>query len=737
MSLLPSFRGAPAQMTRRDADDEALLPDEYRWDDAPASRRVMSPTSEEQALTWPSAVWPAQNGYIDVTRHGQLALDALIAKDLPRPATSRVAAWPGWTHVWPGVGIGAWSGLGFWAHTEPLHALMSAGFSVAGVVFMGFGAFGTMAGNIIARDADAEPADRAGTRTLLAVGAAAFSGSAAVGAGFSGIGCMLAAGSAAAVYGGKWAWQQYARHRAIRAVIDYAAASNPGPLPPGMPLPPIALPDNRLPANPYEHRLRQAVSVQGVEDIWFGHPSKIAPDTWRLPFELGPTSKLSPQDLAKKEDRLTTNSGARRIEIEPTYGPKGTITVYDGPDRTEDRFDWNRALIKSVEKPFSIGFDEAARPTEIDFTEHILITGRTRMGKSALLRYLMTATLECPIVRLGIDCKDGAPGLGMLEPIFHKLATDPLDAWRMQFGIKAIAAARGVRMRDRSVDEWDLTDGPRVVSVIDELIELTLRYPQASEILKSNLTLVAASKVTLINAAQAPPVAVWGKDTTARKQHGKRIGFKNDAEANPMTFGGLREYRLQDLTAPGQFLIASLDHMRPRRHKAILLDRDDAVELVERYADRIPQLDAMSAEAFEAGMAAFDEAIAAGEDPLETFEPPPSGGGGGRRTGRVIDSAQAEDRRHGLRLVTCYPGTEERIEMKHLALWNLLGNYGADGVTAMDLAAHALDKFTSESNVRKQLNVWALRNFVASEKEGRAQRWWRVDVADAQNQRGA
>lgn len=735
MSIIPSFRG---DVTRHDAADTAFLPDRIGWDEDGASRHVMSPTSEEQALTWPSAVWPAQNGYAELNRHGQLTLNALLASDLPRPATGRVTAWPGWTHVWPGVGIAAWSGLGFWAHTEPLHALMAAGFGTAGTVFMGFGAFGTMVGNLVTRDADAEPADRAGTRTLLGIGAAAFSGAASTGAGFSGIGCMLAAGSAAAVYGGKWAWQQYARHRAIRAVIDFAAASNPGPLPPGMPLPlpPIALPDNRLPANPYEHRLRQAVSMRGVDDIWFGHPAKITQDTWRLPFELGPTSKLSPQDLAKKEDQLATNSGARRIEVDPTHGPKGTMTVYDGPDRTEERFEWNGAFIKSVEKPFAIGFDEAGRPTEIDFTEHILITGRTRMGKSALLRYLMVATLECQVVRLGIDCKDGAPGLGMLEPIFHKLATDPMDAWRMQFGIKAISAARGQRMRERGIDEWDLADGPRVVSVIDELIELTLRYPQASEILKSNLTLVAASKITLVNAAQAPPVAVWGKDTTARKQHGKRIGFKNDAEANPMTFGGLREYRLQDLDAAGQFLIASLDHMRPRRHKAILLDRDAAVELVKSYADRMPQLDTMSAEAFEDGMAAFDEAIAAGEDPLETFEPPPSGGGG-HRTGRVIDSAQAEDRRHGLRLVTCYPNTDERVEMKHLALWNLLGNYGPDGATAMDLAAQQLDGFTSESNVRKQLNVWASRGFVTSEKDGRAQRWWRIDAGDAQDRRGA
>lgn len=728
MSLIPSFRGG--DVTRHDADDTALLPDEIRWGAEVEPRRVTSSTAEEQALTWPSAVWPAQNGYADLNRHGQLTLNALLAPDLPRPATSRVAAWPGWTHVWPGVGITAWSGLGFWAHTEPLHALMSAGFSVAGVAFMGLGAFGTMASNLVARDADAEPADRAGTRTLLGVGAAAFSGSAAVGAGFSGIGCMLAAGSAAAVYGGKWAWQQYARHRAVRAVIDFAAASNPGPLPPGMPLPvpPIALPDNRLPANPYEHRLRQALSVQGVEDVWFGHPAKVAEDTWRLPFQLGPTSKLSPQALAKKEDQLATNSGARRIEVDPTHGPNGTITVYDGPDRTDEEFAWDGTLIKSVEKPFLLAYDEAARSTEIDFTEHILFTGRTRLGKSALLRYLLAATIECDIVRFGVDCKDGAPGFGMLEPLFHELATDPLDGWAQQFGIKGIAAVRGQWMKRKRIDKWDLTDGPRVVQATDELAEMILRYPDAAEIFKSNLSLVAAAGITYLTATQTPSKAVFGKNTDGRKQFGVRIGFKNDIEANNMVFGGLPGYRVQDLDAAGKLLIASLKHQRPRRHKAVWMDREPAVELMERYEGRLTELDQMSLEGYLWAKEAFMDAIAQGLNPLETFEPPPSGGGG-RRADSFVDSAQAEERRRAFRVITNYPGTSEPIEMRHLALWNLLGSYGADGAFATDLVNQQLDGFTSESNVRKQLRIWVDRGFVSAVKDGRADRFWRPDVA--------
>src|SRR6185312_2522879 len=164
------------------------------------------------------------------------------------------------------------------------------------------------------------------------------------------------------------------------------------------------------------------------------------------------------------------------------------------------------------------------------------------------------------------------------------------------------------------------------------------------------------------------------------------------------------------------------------------MDRDPAVALMERYEGRITELDAMSYEGYLAAKEAFAEAINAGQNPLETFEPPPigggDGGGGGLRVGRVVDSAQARDRRPPLRLVTNYPGTSEPIELKHLALWNLLGEYGADGAVATDLVEHQLDGFTSESWVRKQLKEWLNRGYIEAVKDGRPNRFWRPDVVD-------
>lgn len=60
------------------------------------------------------------------------------------------------------------------------------------------------------------------------------------------------------------------------------------------------------------------------------------------------------------------------------------------------------------------------------------------------------------------------------------------------------------------------------------------------------------------------------------------------------------------------------------------------------------------------------------------------------------------------------------IEIKYRELWSLLGTYGAEGATAVELTAKQLDGFTSESNVRKQMRTWFGRKYIRSVKDGRA-----------------
>lgn len=83
-----------------------------------------------------------------------------------------------------------------------------------------------------------------------------------------------------------------------------------------------------------------------------------------------------------------------------------------------------------------------------------------------------------------------------------------------------------------------------------------------------------------------------------------------------------------------------------------------------------------------------------------------------------------------------YPdGTD--MEFKYRELWDLLGSYGADGAFATDLVSKQLDGFTSESNVRKRLRVWVNRGFVSAVKDGRADRFWRLDVVNIDRQKSA
>jgi hypothetical protein len=718
--------------TRHDADgDEDYEPVQDRWDGGHEMARVASLSdanpftrTQNNAVTWPTAVFSGQNQPVD---HGILTLNALLAPDFPRPTLPPWTQWPDRLHLWPAVATIPWSAFGFWAHSEPMHALFAAGFLTVGLGLLAVGALGVAAGNAIAREADAEPQDKAGTRILLAAGLASVSGGAATGGGFSGIGCMLAAGTLAAGYGSYFGWKRHNRNLAVQAVIAYAAASNPGPLPSGAPLP-VAAPQG--PSNPFEARIQGALEAMKIEGTRIGSPQRIASDVWRFHCELA-RGAGSPQALAKKEEILASYmEGPRRVEIEPMGGNRFVLDVYSGPDRTDEIYPWDGTMITTADGVVNISYDDAARPLGIDLSEHILVTGKTRMGKSALERLLLCATLNAPIVNFGFDAKDGAPGLGMFEPVMHYLATDPLDGVRMLFGTKAIGAARGRLMRDKGVEEWNADLGPRIVAYIDEGAELTRRAAEAAVIVQSNLQLSLASWITIVYGTQTPSGPVWGKNTDARHQFGKRIGFHNEATANNEVFGpgaAGAGWRLQDLDGKGKFFLQSLECPRPRKRKALWVPREEAVELIERYASRRQELDAMSAEAFEAGMAAFDEALAAGEDPFASLDPTPGGGGPGRGKQDAIDVAQDfATGRAFLSLVPKYPDNEP-IEAKHQALWDLLGKYGADGALATELVTYELKDFTSESNVRKQMKTWVARGYVVAEKDGRADRFARAD----------
>lgn len=735
-------------MTRHDPGSGAYEPAPDRWNDAqppahvtPSYDLVTAGQRDDNPMTWPSAVFPSQTYQHSA---GLLTLNALLAPDLPRPALPNWTQVPNRFHIWPALASATWAGLGFWAHTEPLHALMAAGFCVAGTVAAGFGAFGIAVGNVIARDADSEQPDKAGTRGLLGGGLAAFAGAASTGAGFSGIGCMLAAGTVAAGYGAYFGWQRHNRHQAIQAVIAFAAASNPGPMPPGMPLPPLQMPG---PANPYEARIQAALEPLRITGTWLGSPRQLADDVWSIPFELPAGANMSPEALAKKAPVLANNAKARRLEIEPTHGPRGVFTIYDGPDRTDDDYPWAGTTITSIDQPALIGVDEAARPAKLAVVGRLLVAGASGSGKSQFLNSLLLSTLPCTdLVRIGVDCKPGAPELGPYEPVMHYLAKDPMYAMAVLYGIREVIKERGQILSENSapsilnedgipVRKWKYEYGPRIVVVTDEVAELVRWEPGAPKLLESNRQLGRFVAVDPWDAMQGPSASAFGGNTDGRQQYDIRIGFQSEGVVNNMVFGQGASgdgWRLEKLDGIGKFLISAAGFKKPRPIKGLVSNDRTVADRVAHWAPRISGMDERSAAAFQRGFDAYLAEIAEKGGPSA-----PVGGGPGGGMPDPIEAAQDfHTGRPVLWIVPKYPDGEP-IEAKYRAMWDLLGSYGSNGEFAKYLAAKKLDGLTSESKVRELMTFWKERGYVVGEKDGRAERFMRADRVSAADRRQA
>ena len=748
-------------MTRHTTNADTFEPIEDRWEGGAGLDRVVAPHShaqplegQERPVTWPSAVYSPQQGahwgYNTLSQHGQLTLNVLLAPDLPRPMNAGWTRWPGWQHVWPGATAGGWSALGFWAHTEPLHPVFAAGFGLAGAFFMYLGAVGITATNRTARDPDDASADTTGARALLGLGGAAFAGAAASGAGFSGIGCMLAFGSVTAAYVGANGWRHARRHQAIRGVVDYVNAANPGPLPPGLPLSIPAVPIPPASLNAYDDRIQYGLRKMNIDDTWLGSPRRIADGVWQVPFELGASANMSPKALAKKEAVLATNIKARRVEIEPTHGPHGLVTIYDGPDRTDDDYPWGEQyVVTSTAHPVVLGFDDAGRQVKERIGGRMLVAGGSGNGKSSFINSLLLSTLPCTdLVRIGIDCKPGAPELGPYEPVMHFLARTPDEAMAVLYGIREVITERGLVMAEMSVPselnedgvpvrKWRSEFGPRIVVAMDELAEVTRWQPGAAKLMESNRQLGRFVQVDALDATQAPSADAMGGKTDGRQQYDFRAGFASEGVVDNMLFGqgaAGRGWKLEILDGIGKFLAASPTLNKPRVYKGLFADDLTVAKQVAKWAGRVPDLDERSAEAFQRGIDAYYSGASSDTSPDGPR-------GGGHRVPDVFDVVDDfRTDRPVLTLVPRYPSLDGRpgevIETKYRAMWELLGSYGADGALAKDLAAKQIPGQTSESKVRALMNHWIDRGFVMGDGQ-LPQRFVRTDRLPREERREA
>jgi hypothetical protein len=186
-----------------------------------------------------------------------------------------------------------------------------------------------------------------------------------------------------------------------------------------------------------------------------------------------------------------------------------------------------------------------------------------------------------------------------------------------------------------------------------------------------------------------------------------------------------RGWRPDLLDLPGKMLVYSPTNKRPRRGRAFRVEPADVARAVAAMRGQVPELDEGSANAFW-------EAYNA--------EPAPEfiggGGGGGPRGGRPQPEVEAPVFGAAkLRLVPTYPDDAHTpIADKDVALWELLGDFGPSGATAVQLAARAEaegHQHCSQAWVRQRLAYWRQMEFVVFNKEGREERHWRTDVRDA------
>lgn len=713
-------------------DDTDLLP---ALPDARGERGV-SPRDEDyefpQVIT-PTAITPGA-----YTHHPHQILDpAQIARLMGAPTRTP----PRWLvgikdvfghaadhHILPAAGVLTLFGVSAWAHSEPYHPLIGGGIIAVGAYLVHAA--------IKAHRHHGADADAAFTKGLLGAGATLGLVGTVSAAGLS----PWSAVAATVALGGSYvAWHQWQHHKTERArefSVALVAAGNTGPV-----LPPPTYAPGALPVSDEEARLRAAFLKLNAADVILSPVRRISDGVWSVYADLIDT-KLTAEQLEADPNRIASYTrGARRVEVLPGGRTSQVkLIVYDGDDPLEEPVLGPGPQITSVLQPLGLGrFEDGNEITQSLAWNHALVAGATDNGKSGVLNAAIIGTLGCrDLVRIGIDCKAGAPEFGVYRPVMFHLADTPQDGMRVLAGLEAVYEYRGRLLAEKGVPseenedgvpvrKWRAEFGPFILAMIDELERLTSSVPGAAKRIQDLNALARFIGLFRWDATQTPSRGVFGGKTDARLNYQLRIGVRTtETLANNIIFGQgshTRGWNLKQLNQPGKMMIQSRQHERPRIGRAYFYTDEQIARYVAQFKDQIAQLDEGSAQAFWEGYhaEAARQADGGGDGP-----------GGGVREER--DEAPVAYGRPRLVVVPRYPNGEE-IDEKDRALWQLLGGFGRDGATAVELAALAEQRgheYFSQSWVRQRLAYWRAANHVGFEREGRETRYWRTDLRGEQ-----
>jgi hypothetical protein len=710
--------GGESQYTSREPVNDALLP----------SRRATD-VSPYQAQAYPvSAGHGAYQGYV---HPHQVLPDHFTAHLDRRPGgqrTLRPFQYLNDVHVWPALGALAFTGAGFGVHGQDWHQLIGGAMLGVGFIGLGFSGIAHLAATANPPHGtgdDVAHADPHMTRGTALLGIGLVAGGTACAAGPTWISFMMLVPELAAGYIG---WHQWRHHKARHQradIISYTAAANPGaPMPPvGVPMP-VALPQI---VSWEASRLHDAFDGLGISPITIRAITDAGPDAHTAILALPPGSNTSPDAIIRKKQQLITNLGCRHVEIvRGGAGNEIELTWFDGEDRLADTILWPGPTATSLEEPIAMGLFENLAPVEQSLLwSHTLVAGDTDNGKSGVMNVIICSTLPCSdVVRIGIDCKPGAPELGPYRKTMHHLSTSPAEGMRSLIGLLAVIKVRGESIGiDESdipdsddevpvpVRKWDPAYGPYILAAIDELAELTSEFPEAAKLLRRIRQIGRYVGVFCLDATQYPEKEVFGSSTAARKQYQVRIGLhcSETGTINVILGAGAqgKGWRLDELRHKGSFMIKSREHGQPRAARAYYVTDQMIAEMVNRWAAHIPTLDKLSADA-------FDEAF---NVDLEAEDSGPTGPGGGHgiKTAQAGDTRTEPFRLHAVPTIR-YPD-KSPVEPIWQQLWKEFSS--RPNASVDDLVDLRLERLTSRDSVRKALRAWIQRGYAWSDDAGK------------------
>lgn len=719
MSILSAMRRDPAEhdFTGPEPVNNPLLP----------SRRA-APIDTRHAQ--PYTVTAGHDGYQGYVHPHQILPDHFTDHLDRRPGgqrTLRPFQYLNDIHAWPALGALAFTGAGFGVHGHAWHEVIGGVMLGVGFVGLGFSGIAHLAATANPpHGTHDEPvhADVHMTRGTALLGLGLIAGGTACAAGPSWISAMMLVPELGAFY---YAWHQWRHHKTLaqRAdIISYTAAANPGaPMPPvGVPMP-VAMPQI---VSWEASRLHDAFDGLNISPITIRSITGAGRDAYTAIIALPPGTNTSPDALMRKKPQLITNLGCRHVEI-VRGGPGNEIelTWYDGEDRLGDTILWPGPTSTTFEDPIPLGLFENLQAVEQSLLwNHTLVAGDTDNGKSGVMNVILCSTLpHRDVVRIGMDCKPGAPELGPYRKVMYKLATSPAEGVLVLNGLLAIIKARGqfIGIDEDAIVEgddvevpvrkWDPKYGPYILASIDELAELTAEYPQVAKILRRIRQIGRYVGLFCLDATQYPEKEVFGSSTGARKQYQVRIGLScsESGTINVILGAGAqgKGWRLDELKHKGSFMIKSREHAHPRAARAYYVTDQMIADMVNRYAAECPDLDELSA-------AAFDEAYNA--EP-ETED----GGPTGPQGGHGITSTQAGDTRtepFRLHVVPAirYPDGST-VEENWQQLWK---EFAARPNASVDeLVDLQIYRLTSRDSVRKALRAWILRGYAWTDEAGK------------------